>query len=114
MSFFNSADKIICISNKLKQILVNYGISKDKILVIHNGIDKKFKPLKNNPLKKRFNLRNKTVIGFVGYLNIWHGGKTLFNVLKRLMKKYEPETFNAEMDEEFERREKKLENISEL
>lgn len=83
------ADKVICVSEKLKKILVGYGIDPKKIIVNHNGIDKDYAISKKDKyLLQKYNLNEKVVIGFAGYMIPWHGGDILISVISRLLKEY--------------------------
>jgi len=84
LKVFKSATKIFCVSEQLKKILIGYGVDKDKITSMHNGIDKNITIKKKSELIEKLNLKNKKIIGFVGYLLKWHGGKTMVSALKKL------------------------------
>ena len=63
------ADRVIAVSNGTKDELIRMGYPKDKIEVIHNGIDlKKYSPDKTNSkeAKKKLGYNGKNVIFFVG------------------------------------------------
>ena len=69
------ADLIVVVSDALKQNLVDLGIEERNILVNPNGIDlDKYKPgVGGNKIRKRYNIMDKTVIGFIGTFGQWHG-----------------------------------------
>ncbi len=72
----NKADKIICVSNKVKQEIESlYGKNK-KISVINTGIDiEKFKQINKNKIKKYLNLDKKKIYGiYVGRGGYWTKG----------------------------------------
>lgn len=90
----NSADKVFCVSEKLKSILIDYGIRENKIIVNHNGIDSDYTIEKKDiKLVKKYNLEGKIVIGFAGYMIAWHGGDVLISTLIKLFEKYENVVF---------------------
>jgi len=63
------ADRVIAVSNGTKDELIRMGYPKDKIEVIHNGIDmKKYDPQKidRESSRKKLGFNNKKVIFFVG------------------------------------------------
>lgn len=86
-----SADAIIVISTVLKKELHNYGIPPNKIHVIPNAADTN---LLNNidknvcALKKKYELENKIVIGFVGSMEIYHGVDFFIEAAGMLSKKF--------------------------
>ncbi len=84
---FHAADKIICVSERLKEILIGYGVDKNKIVVMHNAIDPEEcnNSLPDETLAK-YRLEDKIVVGFVGYMLNWHGGDCLLKVLRKIMR----------------------------
>ncbi|MBI5254530.1 glycosyltransferase family 4 protein, partial [Candidatus Falkowbacteria bacterium] len=87
------AKKIITISQSTKRDLVKYlGVKPEKIQVIYEGVDERFKPIENrdiiNNTKQRLNIA-KPFIFFVG---VWRGHKNIeslvkaFNILKEKYK----------------------------
>ncbi|MHA1410241.1 MAG: glycosyltransferase family 4 protein [Candidatus Odinarchaeia archaeon] len=69
------ADMIIAISEGIKNILVKWGIEKNKIFHVPNGANIKFlnPTLTGDNIKKRYNLKNKRVLLIVSGLHPWHG-----------------------------------------
>ncbi len=67
-TIFEKADKVICVSNYEKNIIIkDHNLSEDKIVVIPNGVNlKEFKGLKKEPKKTR-------TILFVGRLEKYKG-----------------------------------------
>lgn len=80
---WQNADAIICVSNQLKDFLVRAGVAPTKISVIPNGVDlDKFSlTVKGDSVRKKYNLGNKIVVGFIGSLKTWHG---IDNLIKSL------------------------------
>ena len=73
---YRAADKIICVSEPAKRDLVrNWGVDADKIVVMPNGVDVNlFHPgCDPKPVRKALGLENAPVIGFVGGFQAWHG-----------------------------------------
>jgi len=79
LSIARKVHRVIVISKALQNLLISFGINKEKIRVIPNAVDlKKFHPIKkNNTLVKQYNLENKFVIGFLGSLTAYEGLKEL-------------------------------------
>jgi glycosyltransferase involved in cell wall biosynthesis len=82
------ADGIIAISQRIKDILINkYGISENKIELIHNGIDKRYfqknagKNLQMEHLKKSGN----KVVLYVGRLTVQKGIEFLIRAAKEVI-----------------------------
>ena len=84
------ADVVVVVSNPLRAILVNRGVNSDKILVNPNGVDpERYSPnIDGSKIKKQFNLKNKTVIGFIGTFGKWHGAEVLATAYGLLIKTY--------------------------
>ncbi|MEA2036578.1 MAG: glycosyltransferase family 4 protein [Nanoarchaeota archaeon] len=82
----HSADKIFCVSNKLKDILIKMGTREDKIIVTRNCIDKNL----FNPKPKS---KNNITIGFIGSLRDWHNVSMLTKTLNKVMDKYKDVAF---------------------
>ena len=84
------ADVVVVVSKPLRDILVEKGLNSEKILVNPNGVDPEvYSPkVDNSPIKKRFNLQNKTVIGFIGTFGRWHGAEVLAKAYGLLLERY--------------------------
>lgn len=82
------ADKIIAVSESVKKEMIDYfGISKEKIIVINNGIDlKKFKQIKDKmKLRRKYKLPlNKKIIFFPGRASFGKGFDIVEKVLTEL------------------------------
>lgn len=73
---FAGADKIIVVSNILKNYLVNYGVIEEKIRVVPNGVDENiFHPSTSGEnVRRKYHLEDKEVICFAGSLHQqWQG-----------------------------------------
>jgi len=85
---FHLADRIIAVSEGVKDYIVQKGVSAHKVLVLPNGVDpQQFKPQKNNRKVGQFHGRNRKarfVIGFVGSLKPWHGVRILVEAFQKL------------------------------
>jgi glycosyltransferase involved in cell wall biosynthesis len=82
------SDKIIVVSDVLKEELLKRGVTKERILVNPNGVN----PIEYNPekleehrfkIRKKLGLENIFVFGFIGTFSYWHG----INILEKLIPK---------------------------
>ena len=71
---WNNADYILPVTNVLADKVRELGISDDKIVVIHNGINKKqfSKEANSKKILKKYRLEDKLILGFVGFVRKWH------------------------------------------
>lgn len=77
-----SYDKMVCVSNSVKDRLERIGASKTKLNYIPNGVDfEKFNPSVNSDLKKWLNIQDKTLITFFGSLTPVKGVKYLISAI---------------------------------
>lgn len=91
-------DSIICISNAIKNVMLECGISKNKLKVIHDGIDiKKFENVKIDPnLKKELKISDKyIVIGTIAALVGHKDYPNLLNAAKIVLEKRDNVKFIA-------------------
>jgi glycosyltransferase involved in cell wall biosynthesis len=81
------ADKVVTISQALKDLIVSWGVSKETITVIPNAVDTSlFQPKqKNLALAKKYHLDNQFIIGFIGSLTAYEGLENLINATKQLV-----------------------------
>ncbi len=86
----NRYDKIICVSNYLKNWLMNdYNVESKKISVIYNGVDPNIRPAaKNGNFLKKYNLGGKFTILFMGLLIPRKNPLFLIKVFKQLKKNH--------------------------
>jgi glycosyltransferase involved in cell wall biosynthesis len=85
-----NAHKIVVVSKALKEVLKNFGINDDKIIVIPNGVDElKYCPdLENSDIREEYGLKDKIIIGFIGTFGHWHGAENIALAYGRLIQKY--------------------------
>jgi glycosyltransferase involved in cell wall biosynthesis len=78
----SNSKKTIVVSKVMRDILKREGIPDEKIIVIPNGIDpEKFHPnISGDPIRQRYGLNGKIIIGFVGWFRKWHGLKMLLEI----------------------------------
>ncbi len=70
-----NSDKIIVITNQIKNKVINVGIDKEKIEILENGFYPNiFDEIDENTifnLKKELNLENKKIVGYIGNIDEW-------------------------------------------
>lgn len=84
-----NADKIIVVSNELKDYLITmYKINSNRIEVVPNGVDlERFNSsLDGARIRNVYNLGDTPVVCFVGTLRKWHGIDTLLKAAKMISK----------------------------
>lgn len=82
MQSYRNCDVLICISNALKEIVVqDAGISPEKVLVVPNGVDTEFLNPDNQSPKRLF---AGFTLGFVGNLAVWQGLDLLLKTVSTL------------------------------
>lgn len=81
------ATQTLAVSGVLKEILVRQGVPPGKITVMPNGIDfMNFNPdVSGEDVRRQYGLKDKVVIGFVGWFRPWHGVEMLLDILKDLL-----------------------------
>lgn len=84
------ADLIVVVSEPLKATLLEKGIAADKILVNPNGVDTQvYSPeIDGSPIRNKYGLSHKTVIGFIGTFGKWHGAEVLASAFAYLLDRY--------------------------
>jgi glycosyltransferase involved in cell wall biosynthesis len=65
---YRQCDVLVCVSETLKQIIVELGIDANKIIVVPNGVDTE---LYNPCRQEAYRRHNGFTIGFVGSLSPW-------------------------------------------
>lgn len=78
MTMYRAADRVVAVTNGLKQDLVDRGIPADKVKVIRNGADtSRFSPRpKDAALVERFGLQGKFAVGYYGTIGMGAGVDT--------------------------------------
>ena len=73
-SIWRSADKVLAVTNVLAEQIIDAGVSPEKIDVIHNGVSNEFlQPHNGHEVRSKFGLGDKLVLGFTGFMRVWHG-----------------------------------------
>ncbi|MGB7978226.1 MAG: glycosyltransferase [Chlamydiales bacterium] len=89
------SDLVVVVSRPLKEELIAKGIDPDKILVNPNGVDPDvYSPeVDGAPIRQKYGLGNKTVLGFIGTFGKWHGAEILAKAYAELLSSF-PELKN--------------------
>ena len=76
-----SAANVAVVSQRVAEQLQPYGIKEDRLLLNPNGVDpEEFHPdIDGTFVRKRYGLKNRVVVGFIGTFTGWHGVETLFD-----------------------------------
>ena len=84
----SKADRSVCVSNTAREYFIKNGAPAEKLVTITNGANiEKFNPdLDTSDVLEKYNLKGKTVIGFVGSFHYWHGVDNLMEVIKQICK----------------------------
>ena len=86
----NAANVVVVVSQPLRDDLVNRGVDSEKILVNPNGVDPEmYSPnVDGSQVRRKYNLGDKTVIGFIGTFGKWHGAEILAKAFGLLIQKH--------------------------
>jgi glycosyltransferase involved in cell wall biosynthesis len=89
ISTFQSADKIVAVSNGIKEILVSYGINESCIKVVTNGVNTAiFHPLNRQECRKAVGIpQNSRVAVFVGNFRPYHNLELLIRCVNKIVKR---------------------------
>lgn len=94
---FQAADLIVVVSEVLKEDMVRFGVSTDKILVNPNGVEEDlFRPDAPNQdtIRERYGLApDDTLVGFIGSFGVWHGVPVLAEAVPKVRKKSDKVSF---------------------
>ena len=85
-------DKVIQVNTFQWQWIVEYGISKDKVVFVPNGISKDLLDLKINgsqieSFRKKYNLEDSKIISYLGRISKYKGVQHIIEVLPKLVEK---------------------------
>lgn len=83
---WRAADLVLPVTRVLARYVTDTGVDGRRIDVLPNGIDlDHFTPtLSGDPVRQRYGLTGKTVIGFTGFLREWHGLPAIVDVVRML------------------------------
>ncbi|HZN04060.1 MAG TPA: glycosyltransferase family 4 protein [Candidatus Polarisedimenticolia bacterium] len=82
------ADLIVVVSEVLRQGLADRGIEPERLVVRPNAVDTdRYRPdLDGGPVRRRLELGEGPVVGFVGTFGIWHGAPVLARAARRVLR----------------------------
>jgi glycosyltransferase involved in cell wall biosynthesis len=89
--FSRTLDRIIAISNAVKQNILNQGVAEKRITLIYDGIKEEriTEGVKENYLIQSYNLKpGHKIFGVVGNIKPWKGQKLLVEAAARLKERY--------------------------
>ena len=71
----NSATLVVAVSGPLQQILAAAGVARSKIVLMPNGVNLEHFQMRadSSALRSSLGLKDKVVIGFIGWFRDWHG-----------------------------------------
>ena len=83
---YNSAKKIVVVTDTFKKILIEKGVPAEKIVVVKNGSDVSmfFPRKKPHELVEKYGLEGKKVLGYVGTIGMAHKIDFLIDCVKEL------------------------------
>ncbi|MCA1647779.1 MAG: glycosyltransferase family 4 protein, partial [Chloroflexi bacterium] len=81
-----AADRVVVVSNVLRDQLITSGVPPEKIVVNPNGVDPhQFRAdLAGTDVRRHLGIESAIVVGFSGTFGLWHGVPTLADVLARV------------------------------
>lgn len=72
-AIWRSADAVLPITSVLARMIEEAGVSPKRLHVVPNGVDSSFlKDIDPSPVRARYGLEGKLVIGFAGFVRDWH------------------------------------------
>jgi glycosyltransferase involved in cell wall biosynthesis len=85
-----AADAVLTVSSLLREYAISLGVEPEHVHVVPNGVDiERFRPgAPDLEVRKRWNLGDGPVLGFVGGLRPWHGVEALPALLASLIGRY--------------------------
>jgi glycosyltransferase involved in cell wall biosynthesis len=85
---WENADRIFVISTVVKEMMGEFGVDTNKIIVNPNGADPEvFHPdIDGSVIRKKYDIEDKFIIGFSGTFGYWHGVEVLAAAVKELLK----------------------------
>jgi glycosyltransferase involved in cell wall biosynthesis len=84
----NAADLVVVVSRAMRDELVGRGVLPERILVNPNAVDpERYSPgIDSTDVAERYGLEGKTVIGFIGTFQPWHGAEVLAQAFVALLR----------------------------
>lgn len=72
-AIWRAADRVLPVSQTLARLVERAGVPSERIAVIRNGVEAAFlAPIDPAPVRARFGLEGKIVLGFAGFARPWH------------------------------------------
>ena len=86
----NAAELVVVVSETSRAELIERGVGPGNILANPNGVDPdRYSPsVDGEPVRQRYGLAGKRVIGFIGTFGRWHGAEILADAYGRLMSRH--------------------------
>jgi len=80
---WNAADQVLPVTGVMADIVASYGVPRDRISIIHNGINTRgFHKLQATAsIRAALGLTNRLVLGFTGFVRQWHGLDKVIDML---------------------------------
>lgn len=80
---WRGADRVLAVTRVLAGMVEAEGVPAERIRVVPNGVNlRRFPPTGDDgPARARLGLKERTVLGFVGFLREWHGIETIVRLL---------------------------------
>lgn len=73
-SIWRAADRVFPVTRALARYVEEAGVAPDRIDIIPNGVEAPFlREHDDQPVRSRYGLESKTVLGFTGFVRDWHG-----------------------------------------
>ena len=84
-NIFKSAGAIIITTDNLRDYVIRKGVDKNKVFEVPDGVDsEKFNPeISGNPIRKKYKLEGKQIVGFVGSLSKRQGLPILLDAAEK-------------------------------
>jgi glycosyltransferase involved in cell wall biosynthesis len=78
----NGADLVVVVSRAMRDELIARGVDGTRVLVNPNAVDPdRYSPaIDGGPVRQRYGLEGRTVLGFISTFQIWHGAVVLSNI----------------------------------
>ena len=92
LALYRKANNIVVVTSNFKKNLIYRGIEANKIHIVYNGIDdgftKKISHEKRTSLRKKLNINDKIIIGYIGTIGMAHDLISIVKKINLLPSKY--------------------------
>ncbi|MEQ1930785.1 MAG: glycosyltransferase family 4 protein, partial [Parvularculaceae bacterium] len=83
-SIWRAADRVLPVTRVLARLIEAAGVGAEKIVVVPNGVEPEFlADVDPRPVRARYGLDGKIVLGFTGFVRDWHGADKIVRYLAR-------------------------------